>query len=244
MIGRLLNGSALALSTLIVLGCSHMPGAPGPAAEVTRPDAIHDFATLYKQNCSACHGAQGRNGPSLDLADPVYQSLVDDASLHMIITNGYPGTLMPAFARSAGGMLTDQQVDVLVNGMRSEWRKAGTLNGQNAPPYEASTKGDVQRGQQAYTTFCASCHGTGSQRGPKAGSITDTTYLGLVSDDALRTLIIAGRPDLGAPDWRNDVPGHPMTDQDVTDVVAWLSSQRSKTPGQPYPAVSTKGESE
>jgi cytochrome c oxidase cbb3-type subunit 3/ubiquinol-cytochrome c reductase cytochrome c subunit len=38
------------------------------------------------------------------------------------------------------------------------------------------------------------------------------------------------------PDWRNDVAGQPMSDQEITDVVAWLSSQRPKTPGQPYAA--------
>jgi len=39
-------------------------------------------------------------------------------------------------------------------------------------------------------------------------------------------VIITGRPDFGAPDWRGNVPGRPMTDQDISDVVAWLSSQR------------------
>jgi cytochrome c oxidase cbb3-type subunit 3/ubiquinol-cytochrome c reductase cytochrome c subunit len=41
-------------------------------------------------------------------------------------------------------------------------------------------------------------------------------------------------PALGAPDWRGDVPGKPLSDADVTDVVAWLASQRQKYPGQPY----------
>jgi cytochrome c oxidase cbb3-type subunit III len=50
--------------------------------------------------------------------------------------------------------------------------------------------------------------------------------LALASDQTLRTVIIAGRPDIGQPDWRNDLPGHPMSDQEVTDVVEWLSSQR------------------
>jgi cytochrome c oxidase cbb3-type subunit 3/ubiquinol-cytochrome c reductase cytochrome c subunit len=50
--------------------------------------------------------------------------------------------------------------------------------------------------------------------------------LSLVSDQVLRTVVIAGRPDIGQPDWRSDVPGHPMSDQEVTDVVGWLSSQR------------------
>ena len=51
-------------------------------------------------------------------------------------------------------------------------------------------------------------------------------YLSLISDQGLRTIVITGRPDFNAPDWRNNVPGHPMTDQEITDVVAWLASQR------------------
>jgi cytochrome c oxidase cbb3-type subunit III len=235
MIGRFLHSSALALSTILILGCSHLHGAPQPGTEDLRPSAVHDFATLYAQNCSGCHGAEGRNGAAIDLADPVYQALVDDDSLRMIITNGYEGTLMPAFGRSAGGMLTAEQVDSIIRGMRTNWRKAGTLDGQNAPSYVVGKTGDAERGQLAYTTFCASCHGDGTKRGTKAGSVIDSSYLALMSDDALRTLIITGRPDLGAPDWRNNVPGHPMSDQDVSDVVAWLATHRIKTPGQPYP---------
>jgi cytochrome c oxidase cbb3-type subunit 3/ubiquinol-cytochrome c reductase cytochrome c subunit len=52
----------------------------------------------------------------------------------------------------------------------------------------------------------------------------------LISDQALRTVVIAGRPDIGQPDWRNAMPGHPMSDQQVTDVVGWLSSQRPSAP--------------
>jgi cytochrome c oxidase cbb3-type subunit 3 len=67
-----------------------------------------------------------------------------------------------------------------------------------------------------------------------ASSIVDGSYLALVSDQGLRTVVIVGRPELGAPDWRGNVPGKPMSSQDVSDVVAWLASQRTKFPGQPY----------
>ena len=87
--------------------------------------------------------------------------------------------------------------------------------------------------QQVYTTYCASCHGVAGATGKsKAGSITEPAFLALVSDQALRTVVIAGRPDIGQPDWRNDLPGHPMSDQEVTDVVGWLSSQRPGTAKQ------------
>ena len=64
----------------------------------------------------------------------------------------------------------------------------------------------------------------------------DGSYLHLVSDQGLRTTVIAGRPDIGQPDWRSAVPGRALSGDEVTDVVAWLASQRTDTPGQPYPS--------
>lgn len=229
---RLLSSSLMLVSCMTVLGCGQLPGKPKPGPEVPRPDQVVDFATLYSQNCSGCHGAQGMNGSSYPLANPTYQSLVDEQMLHQAVANGLPGTLMPAFAISAGGSLTDQQVDALVNGMRAAWYKAGSLDGANPPPYKAAKPADAAHGQQVYTTYCASCHGAaGSSGKSKAGSITEPAFLSLVSDQTLRTIVIAGRPDIGQPDWRNDLPGHPMSDQEVTDVVGWLSSARPQKAG-------------
>jgi cytochrome c oxidase cbb3-type subunit III len=224
--------SSLFCLSLAVLGCSDLPGKPKPGPEVPRPDQVLDFATLYSQNCSGCHGDHGLNGSAYPLANPTYQSLMDEQQLHQIVANGLPGTLMPAFAISANGTLTDQQVDVLVKGMRNAWYKSGTLDSASAPPYKASKPADTAHGQQVYTTYCAGCHGDpGSTAKSKAGSVTNPAFLTLVSDQALRTVVIAGRPDIGQPDWRNDLSGHPMSDQEVTDVVGWLSSMRPKKAG-------------
>ena len=54
----------------------------------------------------------------------------------------------------------------------------------------------------------------------------DGSYLALASDQGLRTMVIVGRPELGAPDWRGNVRGKAMAFQDISDVVAWLSVQR------------------
>jgi cytochrome c oxidase cbb3-type subunit 3/ubiquinol-cytochrome c reductase cytochrome c subunit len=54
--------------------------------------------------------------------------------------------------------------------------------------------------------------------------------LSLVTDQHLRTVTIAGMPQLGMPDWRNN--NKPLSDADVTDLVAWLSSQREGLPAQ------------
>ena len=142
---------------------------------------------------------------------------------------------MPAFAQSAGGMLTNKQIEVIVSGIRSRWAKPNALSAANPPPYSPTAPGDAARGSGVYATYCSSCHGTGGGGGPKASSILDGSFLALLTDQELRTLVILGRPDLGAPDWRNNVPGRPMSSQEISDVVAWMSSQRPQFPGQPYP---------
>ena len=90
-----------------------------------------------------------------------------------------------------------------------------------------------ERGAAVYARACASCHGRDGRGGPKGGSIVDPSYLSLVSDQSLRTTVIAGRPDLGKPDWREDVPGHPLTPQEISDVVAWLAGHRQAVRGRP-----------
>jgi cytochrome c oxidase cbb3-type subunit 3 len=88
----------------------------------------------------------------------------------------------------------------------------------------------------AFGTYCASCHGSEGHGGSKGSAISNDSFLALVSDQGLRTIVITGRPELGAPDWRGNVPGKPMSEQEITDVVAWLASRRVQSPGQPYSA--------
>jgi mono/diheme cytochrome c family protein len=133
---------------------------------------------------------------------------------------------MPAFAKAGGGSLTDQEIVTIVGGIRVRWARSGKAGDPIPPPYSTSTTGDPQRGGEAFATFCSRCHGAVGRGGPGASSIVDASYLSLVSNQGLRTTVIAGRPDLGAPDWRNNVPGRPMSSQEVSDVVAWLATKR------------------
>lgn len=171
------------------------------------------------------------------LANPVFLAIADDTVIRHTAANGEPGTPMPAFAQSAGGMLTDRQINALVRGIRS-WAKPDALADQTPPPYAAEAPGDPQRGAEVYGTYCSSCHGANGRGGSEASSIIDGSFLALISDQQLRTIVIAGRPELGAPDWRGDAVGRPMSAQQISDVVAWLSSQRTKFPGQPYSSAS------
>jgi len=223
-----------ALVVLLLAGCGSPHGRPLHGSETLAPNEILDFETLYAQNCAGCHGAEGRGGAAIALADPIYLAIADDAAIRKVIASGVHGTAMPAFAESSGGMLTDKQIEVITTQIRSRWSRGGNLDAANLPSYAPKSAGNISQGEAAYKTYCASCHGPNGRGGPKGSAITDDSFLALVSDQGLRTIVITGRPELGAPDWRGDVPGKPMSDQAITDVVAWLVSRRVQNPGQPY----------
>ena len=70
--------SACLLPGLMMLSGCHWPGRPQPSDEVPRPEAVMSFDKLYAANCAGCHGVNGQNGQATNLANPVYQALVDD----------------------------------------------------------------------------------------------------------------------------------------------------------------------
>src|ERR1700723_4190613 len=216
-------GSTLAMFAVAVcVACSNSSGRPAQNSADVPPDQIVNFDVLYGQNCAGCHGVEGSGGAAMSLANPTFLAIADDDVIRHTAANGVPGTPMPAFAQSAGGMLTDKQIDSLVRGIRS-WAKPNALGNTTPPPYTAKDSGNPQHGSDAYHTYCSTCHGLDGRGASKASSIIDGSYLALVSDQQLRTILIAGRPELGAPDWRGDAEGRPMSDQEITDVVSWPS---------------------
>jgi len=231
----------------LLTGCNaRLPGQPTEAQRWRAPADVTDFDQLYAQNCAGCHGVGGRLGAARSLNDPLYLSFVTDDALNKVIAEGRPGTNMPAFSQQIGGSLTDQQIKLLITGMRSQWSKSDDFKDVGLPRYSVtgmltssspgsaivnhssvnpSQTGETQQGAVAYQTYCSSCHGTNGEGG-SAGSIVDPSFLSIVSNQGLRTTVVVGRSDLGKPDWRSNLPGHPMSPQEIDDVIAWLAMHR------------------
>jgi cytochrome c oxidase cbb3-type subunit III len=113
-------GSSLAmLAVAMCVACSSSSGRPAQDSAAVPPDQIVNFTVLYAQNCAGCHGAEGSGGAAMSLANPTFLAIANDNVIRRIAANGVPDTPMPAFAQSAGGMLTNQQIDALVRGIRS-----------------------------------------------------------------------------------------------------------------------------
>jgi len=220
-----------AVCALALPACDWMPGKPTEADRWQNPAKVVDFKQLFHENCLGCHGDGKDIGAVLSLNDPLYLSITTPEQVNAIITSGRKGFPMPAFAQKNGGKLTDQQVTALVEGIFA-WGKAGGPQPE-APPYNAPL-GDPTAGASAFSVSCASCHGVdGKGVAGKAGSVVDPNYLGLVSDQYLRTITIVGRPELGCPDFAHRVPGRVMTATEVSDITAWLASQRRNEFNQP-----------
>lgn len=214
----------LAVTTVILFTAAcDPPGKPkAEEAQADNRELIMDFRTLYESNCSGCHGTDGLNGAARTLNQPLYLAVLPKDSLHQIITYGRPGTAMPAWAKSQGGPLTDKQVNALVEGIYANWSKAAQVTGSNLPAYAATTEGDASHGKQLFARDCFMCHGKGAAVGP----VTDSTYASLASNQYIRSAIIAGRPDLGMPDYRALNMGHQLSESDIADLTAYVASFR------------------
>jgi cytochrome c oxidase cbb3-type subunit III len=232
-----------AIFAALAAGCGQAASKTNVESGARNTNQNEEFRALFAENCAACHGEEGKGGAAIALNDAIYLASADDAVIRNAIVNGGPGTASPAFGQAEGGLLKDEQIATLVKGIRA-WARPEALNGAQLPHYAGERAGDPMRGGKDFQTFCASCHGANGTGTKLAGSIVDPSFLALASNQDLRTIVIVGRPELGAPDWRNDVPGQPMSDEQITDVVAWIATHRVSYPGQPYPRAAASGAGE
>jgi mono/diheme cytochrome c family protein len=154
-------------------------------------------APIYLQNCSPCHGVAGQGVSAPALRNSQFIKTGDDQAILATITNGRPGTNMPAWLQSNGGPLTDAQIADVVAYLHTQVgvpplptstpvpeQPTDTPLPPDAPTAEtarpsipgdpgpgASLAGDASRGQSLFGQYCAACHGPqGVQGVPNPGS--------------------------------------------------------------------------
>ncbi len=228
------------------------------------------FDALYRQNCAGCHGADGKLGPGPPLNDALFRAIVPEKTVQDVVAGGRHGTLMPAWTQEKGGPLTPAQVAVLVNEIKGipyrviEKEQGGALEvvrdtagaapawgapgpaPEGVPPYLApkDEAGDAGAGRDRFLKACASCHGDRGQGVPKEGrlvrAINAPAFLDLVSDQVLRRIVIAGRADLGMPDYAHHGK-EALTPEDVANLVAFLRAQRGAA-SEPHPETDVSRE--
>lgn len=227
--------------SLLASGSLLSGGGCGQGRHVQAEQAVvpgqADFAQLYQTHCAGCHGADGRLGPAPPLDDPLFLAIVPDAELLQAVRHGRHGTPMPAFSHAAGGSLSEAEVQTLAQGIKRRWKAAAEVP-PGLPPYKAGSEAPpgseaVDAGERLFARSCASCHGSDGRGLPgdqPPNALREPAFLALISDQALRRIIITGRDDLGMPDCL-DGEGRPddfqpLNSRDVAELVALLAHWR------------------
>jgi mono/diheme cytochrome c family protein len=213
---------------------------------------------LYNRYCATCHGDGsfgrwdtffGRFMPAV--RGPGLRALANADYYRSAVTEGRPGTLMPAWGKSAGG-LTDKQIDSLTDylmhgdpdlraadiaaavgqagGPPSLWPAgwlAETALRQRPPqrlrPAPSAGGGDPKRGGELFAQMCAGCHG----KNQLAPSLGNPAFQKAASDEFLARTIVNGRIDTAMPAFQHD-GSDGLTDDEVRDLVAHLRSLGKK----------------
>ena len=196
----------------LLLIASLLLASPAPAA---------DGATLYAQNCAACHGDRGSGGIGVPLALASAHGLVSDDYLRKTIRSGRPGRVMPAFTA-----LADAEVEAVV-------RYVQTWGPAQAPRYAATPiGGNIANGRRLFAAHCANCHGASGEGGKGTGvtlsrprdlpimapALHNPGFLASANDQMIKAILVKG------------IKGTPMVSflerglsvADINDVVAFV----------------------
>ena len=178
-------GATLTLNPAIQSGIGAGAAASGPGDPAAG-------AAIFLQHCTPCHGTQGegaatsedRKGPALRnnayIASANLQAVLDT------ISNGRPGTLMPAWIIGQGGPLNGAQVlsaatyllslqnvpsipaatpvpaeatETPAPAAANETPEPAMPSNPGSPGPAASLAGDAGRGKPLFGAYCATCHG-------------------------------------------------------------------------------------
>jgi mono/diheme cytochrome c family protein len=204
----------LPLLAALVVGCD-LPGRPNPADRPVPEEQVTNFDALYAMRCAGCHGADGKLGPAPPLNDPLFLSIVPDAELLHVITEGRAVTPsqkspMPAFRLGKGAPLTAAQakvwaelkeqtdidpkqqnpltatqVKVLAEGIKKRWGQPPSPAG-SVPPYIAPVGAGAGKMDEGARVFARACAGCHGSQGQ--GGKNGERQIGAINSKAFLAL--------------------------------------------------------
>lgn len=145
---------------------------------IANPDAIKMGRRLFNNNCSVCHGSDGRGSYGFpNLADSNWLYGGSAADIKASITHGRQGA-MPAW----GAVIREEGVDNVAEYVFN-------ISGREHDAVKS------EKGAQIYTTYCAACHGADGTGMAAIGApnLTDGVWLYGGSPSLVRHSIRNGR---------------------------------------------------
>jgi mono/diheme cytochrome c family protein len=223
-LGAALLLALVTLAAALSAGQAQTPEG-GPAAELG--------AQLYAENCAVCHGADGQGRVGATLAKD-WPSIRPDLTVKTIISEGVPGSRMPAWSQAKGGPFSEAEIEALTQYILS-WQTGGapqitprstaTLRPPITPPPDVS--GDPNRGAVLFDENCAVCHGPDGQG--RAGAALAKAWSGARPDLFIKTTIANGIQGSQMPAW-SQASGGPLSEQQIDDLVVFVLTLGTQNP--------------
>jgi len=156
----------VALVGLVFLGtAAHAADDSNPFAGDAKAAKAGEYE--FRINCALCHGLGahgGGRGPDLTRAQKKHTH--SDADMFQVISNGIPGTAMPANGTNGQGVgMTDEEIWQIITYIRSQEVKAPVNSQGNAAHGKELFYGDAN---------CSLCHmvdGKGGRLGPELTAV-------------------------------------------------------------------------
>lgn len=209
---------------------SYVPGDRITALDRELHHKMTDPAVLYNRFCVNCHG-DGSYGtwdkffqrfmPAV--RGPGLRAVADKAYLQTAIEQGRPGTLMPAWGKSAGGLTAEQVASLVTYLQAGDKRPPQVLR-----PIPSLEGGNAPRGRELFRQMCAGCHGT-NQLAP---SLANPVFQKSASAEFIARTIVNGRSDTAMPAFQREGSAG-LTDGEVRDLAAYILSLGSEDPTAP-----------
>jgi len=196
-----------------------------------REEQIARGQQLFAANCAVCHGNHGQGGVGLklDIATnrPTSEAQATQRTEYLTrtLTNGRPGTFMPAWAIANGGPLNDEQIGALVAMIEyGNWDQTQQVvdayqahNGTPPPPSLAVNTGGIG-GNPALATNGPIPSGVQNPTAPASSAAAGTTPAGSSAPPA------GGTPAAGG----NGAAATSTINADEKDYAISLSSSTAK----------------
>ena len=225
----------LLLFLCIILVASFGLSLPGRAQQGTDPQVLEQGARLYQENCVMCHGENGKGRVGATLSKN-WPSIRPDLRIKETISDGVPGSPMPAWSQAKGGPLSEAEIDTLVAYILS-WESGEPFVIPTQPTITArppitplsELQGDANRGAVLYDLNCAVCHGLNGEG--RVGARLARSWSSLRPDLEIKAAIENGVSGSPMPAW-GQAKGGPLSEQDIEDLTAFILSLKTVS-GEP-----------
>jgi len=274
---RLTHHGSINQRAVILLGTLLLAAGLSLAFLGTQPTsafapAAVEGKTVYLERCAICHGEKGDGkGPAADLMFPRPRDFTvgefkirttdsssppTDADLINTISNGMPGSAMPAWK----GILSQDEITAVAAYIKtfSGAFSAAALKGLTLSKRVNPDAASIQRGAQVYQTLqCFKCHGSeGRSDGPSALTLKDDygqviypadltqawNFRGGGTANDIYTRIMTGLTGSPMPSFADalvDANGNP-DEQKRWDLVNYVDSLSPDTAPEPQAAIIVK----